>query len=353
MEFKTHEFSKTGNRESAKEDHNYFVMDLTPVRIRGKKRSAKNADLRDITSPKADLQRDVKGKRPLRLVQKPPISSHLPSTGSIGHSCTKGRLKTGRHISTLENLPVELLETIFFLSLNISLPQASNIIGQALASKHVKAQLVYRYFSTNFSEAAYVDLQSAILRTRWMTLAFLRELPDYTTLIFTRELSEHSIMWDGAQGFQIPEKLLHGPWTDERCEFLEIVERGNGTVDWLGSTSGEIAARGLEDAIRERNCRAIKALVGRRGDWVQGGGAGVVPRQYHLKMALLQEGDSTDIVEELFWAARIDFNVEPHAILDTVMQSVRQEGLRNEEAENMEQSRMEWLQGMMHMRDSL
>lgn len=62
---------------------------------------------------------------------------------------------------------------------------------------------------------------------------------------------------------QIPEKLLRGPWTDEKCDFLEIVTRGGASIGWIDTPSGEIAELGLLDALRERNQRAVEVLVKR------------------------------------------------------------------------------------------
>ena len=64
----------------------------------------------------------------------------------------------------------------------------------------------------------------------------------------------------GVEGCRIPEKLLHGPWTEEKCEFLEIAIRGNASVDWVGTTDGEIAKEGFQQALEEGNPRAVRAL---------------------------------------------------------------------------------------------
>lgn len=60
---------------------------------------------------------------------------------------------------------------------------------------------------------------------------------------------------------RIPHKLLHGPWTEARCEFLEVVTRGGSTIDWVNTTSGEVADIGLMEAILEQNYRAVQLLV--------------------------------------------------------------------------------------------
>lgn len=60
---------------------------------------------------------------------------------------------------------------------------------------------------------------------------------------------------------RIPDKLLHGPWTDEKCDFLEVVTRGGASIDWVNTTSGEVADLGLKEALVEQNYRAIQLLV--------------------------------------------------------------------------------------------
>ena len=60
---------------------------------------------------------------------------------------------------------------------------------------------------------------------------------------------------------EIPEKLLHGPWTQDKGDYLKMLLDGGATIDWVNSTSGEVASKGLEDAIRENNLLAVIALV--------------------------------------------------------------------------------------------
>ena len=62
---------------------------------------------------------------------------------------------------------------------------------------------------------------------------------------------------------RIPDKLLHGPWTDAKCDFLEVITRSGASIDWVNSTSGEVADLGLKEALLERNQRAVEVLVNR------------------------------------------------------------------------------------------
>ncbi|KAK4695013.1 hypothetical protein P7C71_g2660, partial [Lecanoromycetidae sp. Uapishka_2] len=424
-------------------------MNLTPIRIRGKKRSAQPA-----AAPRGKRHLGLNGPTQNFPSDPSPKTPPLDATRRV-----QGTLL--RPVSALERLPVELLENIFLLCLNIALPQASPTIGQALASKHVKSQLVFRvlssadtfgyprtlriFVSTLKNQA---ELQSAILRTKWMTLPFLQSLiPEYIVTTLIRELSQRSLSWLGkkpvsgesgpmiheylklpcfnrrgvsglpgsaevawlandeanvihlsislhdglitlrilgpskknnrkwdtelscsmwrilgaAEGCQIPEKLLHGPWTDEKCEFLEVLVRADAEVDWVGSTSGEVAERGLQDAIREHNPRAIRALLARRPkhhdtqatdsypsirlshlytdllvrlsnpvfaeDRVSyqspRRGVGLVPSQSHVRMAIIDEGCLEDVVEALTSGIEDDFITNDHAIQEWIIRSAK------------------------------
>lgn len=423
-------------------------MSMTPIKVRGKRVSVQTASSKhSVTSL---LNPAPSGKRPVspafHLSKSPaklPRHAYTPSDA--------------RFAAPLERLPTELLETIFLHNLNISLPQASPIIGSKLASKHVKTQLVLRVCSVGRRDtysceqaalfptiADHAKAQSAILRLRWMTLSFIRQLiPDYIAKTLVRELSERRLQWlgkgslvsketestirhylddntdrftkkkpddppvfgnvswlaqnpprfihlsfglhdglvtieerrihefeesaqyvrlsaaerdqwrifCGINGCRVPGKLLHGPWTTEKCDFLEMVIRGNATVDWVGTTSDELAEQGLMQALRQCNARATRLLVTRagsgdsqglcgipwspdpggiekfdRGPWPREDlshansfflrGVGVVSRTRHLRTAVLEAGCREDVVETLLLAEDKDINVEDRLVLD-------------------------------------
>ena len=132
----------------------------------------------------------------------------------------------------------------------------------------------------------------------------------------------------GVEGCQIPEKLLRGPWTDEKCDFLELLIRGNAEVDRVNSTSGEVAEQGLWEAIEEHNAPAVRALVARvvpyHSKWdiafapygVDSSyredpickGVGIVPRQEHLRRTL-EDGCTWEVLAALLEAAKVDFDI--------------------------------------------
>lgn len=429
-------------------------MAMTPIKIRGKRASAQTESSK--TSVNSLLNLYPHAKRPLPPASDFPIPpAKLPRHNN--NTICQVSVKRDRFAAPLEQLPTELLETIFLHNLNISLPQASPIIGSKLASKHVKTQVVLRVCSAGRIDtypceqaalfptmADHAEAQSATLRMRWMTLPFIRQLViDYISKTIVREFSERGLQWlgmgplvtketestirqylednsvrltkknqddppvfgnvswrvekppklirlsfglhdglvtieerpihglgnfaqhvgtssaerdqwmifCGINGCKIPGKLLHGPWTTEKCDFLEMVIRGNATVDWVGTTSGEMAERGLMQALREGNARATRLLVTRagsghpRGLWglpyspdsadmekVDPGpwpkedsfhanasglrGVGVVPRTKHLRTAVLEAGCQQDVIEALLMAEDTNIDVEDHVTLD-------------------------------------
>jgi len=163
---------------------------------------------------------------------------------------------------------------------------------------------------------------------------------------------------------RIPEKLLHGPWTDERCEFLEILIRGNATVDWIETTSGEIAKDGLLQALREHNAWATRLLLARlptppdneftdyyaneearamnklstsnfREHPVRRG-VDIVPEYEHLRIAVLEEGCPKDVVDALLDAPRPAVNLEETEVFEWALM----EGIHGNERANWLRQRL-------------
>ena len=425
---------------------------MTPIKVRGKRASGQTERLtHSIKSLRTQYSRGT-GKRPLSRAASS-SSTHSAKAFRHANSPSEEPSRDARLAAPLEKLPIELLETIFLHNLNISLPQASPILGEKLASKHVKSQLVLRACSMGRPDTYpceyvalyptildFAEAQSAILRLRWMTIDFLRQLmPEFITKTVVREFSERGLQWlgngplvtkesgstirqylednalrftssnqddllmfgnvswrtenpcrfislsfglhnglvsiedqslrglresawcimspaterdrwrvfCGVNGCKVPEKLLHGPWTTKKCDFLEIVIWGNATVDWVGTTSGEIAEQGLMQALREGNARATRLLVTRSGrgscdlpftsesykiekavsgpwpreDLVQVKacvlrGIGVVPRTIHLRTAVIEAGCQQDVVESLLVGDNVNIDFEDRAVLD-------------------------------------
>lgn len=456
---------------------------MTPIKIRGKRQTGSRHTVNSLMNAQSH------GKRSPSLVSasQPPANIPRHTTSTL-----TPRSVTTRYKPPLEQLPVELLKDIFFLCLNISLPQASLVIGLKLASHHVKYQLTLRVLSSANSEypcalaAVFPTLreqreaQSAILRLKWMTLSFLKKIiPNFIVKTLVRELGERKLHWMGRgpiiskdieplirryvednayrrdftpvqglpaywefqwptsdplrsrrpngtsvgpglpsredgtdmgkvhvgiglrdglvtlwetslddtrienydevprqhmrwrilcclEGCRIPDKLLHGPWADEKCEFLEILIRGNATVDWIDSTSGEVAQEGLWQALREHNARATRLLLARppmppdndftrfysneeacalnqssissfREEPVRRG-VGVMPEYEHLRIAVLEEGCDKNVVDALLDAPRPAINLNETEIFQWALM----EGIHGNERANWLRQRLRY-----------
>lgn len=335
------------------------------------------------------------------------------------------------NVAPIERLPVELLEIIFFSCLNVSLPQASPIIGNALSSFHCKARVAELAFSSitrnGLTYAHHLkqwrpdmaSFQSSLLKLRWMTVDFWRRyVPIYLEKTILSVFQHHNLEWmdgtpakcitramvaqyvqaaykqdhegsgrgtedvikwnvslpqdicielkihliDGAndarttrltvmnrnglvgprinrEGWtmvhclrcQIPAKLLHGPWTESKCQFLQMLVSTGANIEWYTTTAGEVAERGLVDAIKERNRSALCSLFGfgsprlslygmcdrRRGKWV-------VPGPSHLAFAIMYEDCEKDIVELLFHGRGGRYAVEDDTLVEWAVQKKRE-----------------------------
>lgn len=181
---------------------------------------------------------------------------------------------------------------IFLYSTNPALPRCSSIIGQKLSSTSVCLQFCVRIFcdtKPSFKiphvEPASPELQSQVLRSRFFTWSFFEK---YVQRAYETSRKRRGQGWDKtglrfpnpvlleglwphqiaklyylgfAEGFLIPENLLHGHWTEEKASLLYVLVCCHGEVDWEGSMAGETAKEGLLDAIREDNERAVAALA--------------------------------------------------------------------------------------------
>lgn len=181
---------------------------MKPVRVRGKKYRKKPTASAQV--PRVDGRASLPNT-PTRLKRS---NSEL---GSSSGSRKRGRIQDDASVtqpaevlSTLERLPVEVLEPIFLQSLNLSLPRASYVLGRKLASKHVKSNLFMTVFPSKHRELinkaflleilgstkAIGSLQSQILALKWMTPDFLESmLEEYTARTIVRLFKEYGLGW--------------------------------------------------------------------------------------------------------------------------------------------------------------
>ncbi|ETI20272.1 hypothetical protein G647_08306 [Cladophialophora carrionii CBS 160.54] len=154
---------------------------------------------------------------------------------------------TTHTLSTLESLPVEVFEQIFFHCLELNLPRASPYLARALSRRTIYAALVlFAYYESesaqsqveteHFLPAAYrritkderVRLQEGILRCRWFTLELFEScLPALSRLamfecwhrerqVLEAKLEQESCHTETAARF--PGPASHLPALDARLE---------------------------------------------------------------------------------------------------------------------------------------
>ncbi|TID19525.1 hypothetical protein E2P81_ATG06692 [Venturia nashicola] len=211
---------------------------------------------------------------------------------------TKG--PKGRELSSFERLPLELLEKIFLDSLNPNLPLCSRHLESQLSRDLLKCELTMNILCRRRDELGDAE-RGRLLACRFFTWEFIvrytqwahkqgiliEGLDDYPCLnasersvrTYEERLDEHLESLRDDQGcipfnhrivFQeefppidetfphlaglktvaIPEKLLRGPWNDDVMRFLRLTVLSWCTLDWLGTSTGEVAIQGTFDAIR-------------------------------------------------------------------------------------------------------
>lgn len=287
-------------------------LHLTPIKIRGKKRKLTPIPIAAISSTPSTAEASQNKFHHLKK------RKGLPK-------------RTVAAMPTLLGLPQELLELIFLYSMNISLPRASPLVGRKLSSRAVTLEYTMRtFFHTVDHKTNYRDrkkngdrmLQSQLLSCRFFTWNFFLRYVDrsHDTMIALRGKAWEKAgvevpgvrQFDGlwpfrftmipylafAEGFFVPEKLLHGPWNEDKANLLYVLVSFNGEIDWEGSMAGETAKQGIKEAIADGNERAVAALSTLLG----------VPKQIDtslLRYAVLDCGCNMNILRHLLFNAQI------------------------------------------------
>ncbi|KAH7116770.1 hypothetical protein B0J11DRAFT_537515 [Dendryphion nanum] len=307
-------------------------MTPTPLRIRGRKRNRTQV---------STTQSQISAKRPCTS----------QTSKQLQLSQSRKKLKPKVVISampTLQGIPQEILEIIFLYSMNVSLPRASPDLGRKLSSRAVCMEFTLRTFfgSVNYRKAhklkrSYLRcqeegseiLQSELLTCRFFTWSFFL---DYVQKAHDALANLRGKAWksagvrvpcveafDGlwpfkytkinylgiAEGFRIPEKLLHGPWTEEKASLLYVLVSLSGEIDWEGSLAGETATQGLKEAIEEGDERAVAALS------VLLGVAGTITTDL-IRFAVLECGCRLSILRHLLFNAQILYGKTENQSLD-------------------------------------
>ena len=73
--------------------------------------------------------------------------------------------------------------------------------------------------------------------------------------------SDRLCKFEVAPGCQIPTKLLRGPWSESKKDFLRMMIVAGGTLDWETSNNGEVADKCLREAIAQGNKAVVYLLI--------------------------------------------------------------------------------------------
>ena len=231
----------------------------------------------------------------------------------------------------LEELPLELVQNIFFLAdMDPNLPRASTILSRSLSERFVLCKYSERAFQLQTSASRWElnrlrmmdkQKQEALFAMRWMTWDFFsgylswrehRPSKDPLSVIEPSVFQFGSVVgaqlladgegrrpaWLPCIVCSIPQKLLKGPFTDDKLQFLRcLLSTSAASVDWADYHSVQLSAMAKRQAILDRNLDAVH-LFSRVRRLAKAPNLGLV------KLAVLEGGCERSIVLELMTTAR-------------------------------------------------
>ncbi|KAK5129008.1 hypothetical protein LTR85_000341 [Meristemomyces frigidus] len=276
---------------------------MTPIRVRGKRGATKTEKWH--AGKKRKASRDSLPALSAQLLGAVSVSSAAPSTAS-SRKCKRRRPQ----LSKLEELPTEILQDIFYYSANIDLALASPGLQAQLSSPHVYLKHTSRILqpilgNCGNSMADDADLSAAarLLNCKFMTWNFFKLWLDewwepqkrpHGISMGEDRVDEYRNLWllsNPSVGLLPPRKLLHGPWTEDRVNFLRVLSTTVGHLPALSPVLGEIAHEGLGQAVTEGSEKAVSCLLR----------MGVNRDTEVLRRAVIDYGCNEAIVHALLW----------------------------------------------------
>ncbi|RYO89609.1 hypothetical protein DL766_000431 [Monosporascus sp. MC13-8B] len=157
-------------------------MELTPIHIPGKRRR--------------------KGEPP-----PPPPKSKRPRKGGENKALVKASKEPSRKGSYIENMPLEILERIFFHAENVNLARASPLIGSMLSGISTRRWVFIQAFAPTWCrEGIYKENlldwdpnpahQSALLEYSWADMRFIAECFEQCVRQYPDIMASHDIFGD-------------------------------------------------------------------------------------------------------------------------------------------------------------
>lgn len=237
-----------------------------------------------------------------------------------------------RHAS-LETLPPEILQDVFFLTdMDPNMPRASSILAHYLSDRFILCRYTEKVFQEPTSKSSrrweLVQLrlvqsrkQQTLFSLRWMSWEFFSwylswKGQRHLGLQHRAEENCNTLAADTSSGqgwieegqerppwmpqilCPMPTKLLKGPFTKDKLDFLRcLLLISSASVDWADFESVRLSTLAKRQAILDRNLDAVHLFSRVRR-------LAKAPTLDMVKFAVLEGGCERSIVLELMTAAR-------------------------------------------------
>ncbi|KAF2770433.1 hypothetical protein EJ03DRAFT_67803 [Teratosphaeria nubilosa] len=235
------------------------MHNMTPIRVRGKRNAAP-----------PEKWHAGKKRKLLHQLTTASLQSGSIAVSRSSNAVPRKRKQTDSEQSRLEQLPAEIVQDIFVKSSNMNLLLTCKSLMNQLSSRHLYMTLtssIMEPFKSGNAEPEDVQILAArrLLScnfvtwdfwTAWLDETFPPAEPDesknctetartatYYVSLTARELSH-------LPGLP-PRKLLSGPWTPDKLNFLRATSRPGFSIVDQSSADSELAQEGLQQAVAE------------------------------------------------------------------------------------------------------
>ncbi|KAL8755016.1 MAG: hypothetical protein Q9184_004926 [Pyrenodesmia sp. 2 TL-2023] len=110
---------------------------------------------------------------------------------------------------------------------------------------------------------------------------------------------ELSIDFHVREGCTMPTRLLRGPWTEEKRQFLHLMKCAGAALDLEGSNNWEVADQSLREAIIQGIGDVVLLLLRPWGSSTSSPSSKIPITVDHLRLAVFQGGCKSEIVKHL------------------------------------------------------
>jgi hypothetical protein len=236
--------------------------------------------------------------------------------------------------SPIETFPPELLQEIFILTeLNLALPESSPYISSKLSNPYIYRLVCNRYFDPRYHTRLYGSSvrpfqvqrdQARIFTYKWMTWEIYKSFlsqkygqsgclcdqtpetgcpspqwpPDFehpTNMVF-EGLHKPALL---SLRCAIPAKLVRGPWTLDKVQFLRfLLWTTSMNTDWRSPEACGNTRRGRREAVLEKSLDAVQLLNNCRR-------VCRAPKLDDVRFAVIEGGCDRSIVYDTMQAVRM------------------------------------------------